>query len=203
MSPPEANLNFYEHARILFRLTAIAWVAHALNFKPSKFEQPWLNSLFGLRPRNPWGLVCIFIRPFLHGSNTHILGNTLSFLPLAWYILLQGINLFYVVTIATALFSGLTLWLLGNARAKYVGASSVIFGYLGFLLVYGITSSSLIAMLLVAFVGSRQLRLITGDKRFASQMLPGASGAWLGHFSGFVAGVLTALILSDMRLSHL
>ena len=203
MPPPQVNLNFYEHARILFRLTAIAWLVHAINFRLSKYERPWLNLLFGLRPRNLWGLVCIFTCPFLHGNNKHIAGNTLAFLPLGWYILLQGINLFYVVTIAIVIFSGLTLWLLGETGAKYVGASCVTFGYRGFLLLYGLTSGSLIAVLLALFVCNRQLWKITGNKHTPSSMLPGSKGAWLGHFSGFVAGALTALILSDMRLRHL
>lgn len=195
MNSADADLlNFSAHARLLLGLMAIAWLVHAINFNG------WLNKLFGLRPRNLWGLLCIFTRPFLHGSTAHLIGNTIGFVPLAWLVMLQGIHLFYFVTISLALLSGLSLWFFGNAK-YYVGASSVIFGYLGFLLIYGVAAGSFIALIIAAVAASRDLWRITGDEYNGSQVLPGSRGAWMGHLSGFIAGMLLALVLSDMRLS--
>ena len=191
-------LNFSAHARVLLGLTAIAWLVHALNFNG------WLNYIFGLRPRSLQGLLGIPCSPFLHSSRSHIAGNTQAFLLLGWFILTQGIHLFYVVTLATALSSGIGCWLFGRAKSIGVGASGVTYGYLGFLLMYGVTSGSLIALLLTVIVGVRDLWRITGDKYNSAQILPDPTKprmGWNAHLYGFMGGVLIALLLSDMRVN--
>ncbi len=191
-------LNFSAHARVLLGLTAIAWLVHLINFNG------WLSQLFGLRPRNFWGLIGIPLMPFLHSGAKHLTNNTQVFLLLGWFILTQGIHLFYVVTIATALISGIGTWLFSSARLV-VGASGVTYGYRGFLLMYGITSGSLIALLLTAIVAVRDYWKITGTHRIPSQILPGENRrmAWDAHLYGFMGGAFIALLLGDMRLSHL
>ncbi|NJR65028.1 MAG: rhomboid family intramembrane serine protease [Leptolyngbyaceae cyanobacterium CRU_2_3] len=164
----------------------------------------WLNYVFGLRPRNFWGLVCIPLFPLLHGSYQHLTGNTQAFLLLGWFILMQGIHLFYVVTIATALISGVGAWLFGPPNSVGVGASGVIYGYLGFILMYGIVSGSWIALLLTLIIAVRDAWRITGNKYNESQLLPVERSprmGWTAHLFGFIGGVLIALALSDMRLN--
>lgn len=199
MNAADADLlNFSAQARVLLGLTAIAWIVHALNFNG------WLSNLFGLYPRSLWGLVGIPLSPFLHADQKHLTGNTAGFLLLGWFILMQGIHLFYVVTIASALVSGMGTWLFGRSNGyPYVGASGVIFGYLGFLLVYGLSSGSLIALLIALGVGAKQLWMITGTRYFPSQILPGDNPrmAWDAHLYGFIGGMVIALVLSDMRLN--
>ncbi|MBD3882240.1 rhomboid family intramembrane serine protease [Phormidium tenue FACHB-886] len=198
-------LNFSAHARVLLGLTAIVWLVHAINING------WLNRAFGLRPRNLWGLVGILFCPFLHSGARHLTGNTSFFLPLAWFILLQGIHIFYVVTIGAALLGGLLTWLLGVKKGPYVGASGVISGYMGFLFVYGLVAGSGIALLLAILSMVFYGKFITGytydykgrTVEAASSLLPMSNPrtAWDGHLFGFVSGVLIALLLSDMRLS--
>jgi membrane associated rhomboid family serine protease len=191
-------LNFSAHARVLLSLTAIAWIAHLVNF----VLRGGLNWAFGLRPRHFWGLFCIPTSPFLHANADHLTGNTVIFLPLAWFILMQGIHLFYVVTIIITLLSGFSLWLLGERLPQpYIGASDLIFGYLGFLLIYGLTSANPIALILAGVAGFMHLSKITGSQKFASKLLPGSGGASFSHLLGFMAGVLVAYGFSTMRLS--
>ena len=208
MTSPDVDLlNFSAHARALLGLTAIAWLVHAVNFNG------WLNQLFGLRPRNLWGLVGVPCSPFLHGDAGHLTANTSVFLPLAWFILMQGIHVFYAVTIGTALVGGLLTWLMGARKGPYVGASGVVCGYMGFLVVYGLVAGNWISLLLAIGSIIGYGKLITGRnfkykgrKVETSSILlpmPNPRIAWDGHLFGFISGVLIALMLGDMRLSHL
>jgi membrane associated rhomboid family serine protease len=206
MTSTDADLlNFSAHARVLLGLTAIAWLVHAINFNG------WLSQLFGLRPRNFWGLIGIPCAPFLHGNARHLTGNTSFFLPLAWFILIQGIHVFYAVTIGTALAGGLLTWLMGAKKGPYVGASGVISGYMGFLFVYGLVIGSGISLLLAIASIIGYGKFITGytakykGRKFeaSSNLLPMSNPrtAWDGHLFGFISGVLIALLLGDMRLN--
>ncbi len=114
-------LNFSAHARLLLGMTAIVWLIHFINWG---IFGGWLNDAFGRRPRSLWGLVCIPLSPLLHADYRHLTGNTQAFLLLGWFILMQGIHLFYVVTIATAIISGLGAWLFGPPRAMGSGQAA-------------------------------------------------------------------------------
>jgi membrane associated rhomboid family serine protease len=202
MTSADADLlNFSAHARVLLSLTAIVWVIHFINWG---IFGGWLNHAFGRRPRSLWGLVCIPLSPWLHSSYEHLTGNTQAFLLLGWFILMQGIHLFYVVTIATALISGLGAWLFGPPKSVSVGASGIIYGYLGFVLMYGLVSGSWIALLLALIIALRDAWRITGDKYNESQILPVERAprmGWTAHLWGFIGGAFIALALSDMRLN--
>jgi membrane associated rhomboid family serine protease len=188
---PEDVLLVRVHIKLLLSLVAIAWLAHLVNF----ITNYSLNWMFKLRPRNPWGLVGIPLAPFLHGDWPHLIGNTPVFLTLGWLVLLQGIHLFYVVTIAVALFSGFFTWLLDDRPG--VGASGVIFGYFGFLLVYGFTSGDKVAAIATVFCGVLYGSIIWGI--FPSQ---DKSVGWMAHLFGFVGGILMALWIGDLRQNH-
>ncbi|NJR65027.1 MAG: rhomboid family intramembrane serine protease [Leptolyngbyaceae cyanobacterium CRU_2_3] len=187
-------------ARVLLGLTAIAWLIHWINWG---LLGGWLNRAFGLRPRTFWGLVGIACSPFLHVKGSHLPGNTRVFLLLGWFVLLLGMHLFYIVTIAIALFSGIGVWLFGKSRGLYVGASGITYGYRGFLLIYGITAGDAIAFILAIVSGFLYRDRILGSQYASSGILPGhrVRMAWDGHLFGFGGGILVGLLLSDMRLS--
>ena len=89
--------------------------------------------ILGILPRNPIGLRGILFAPFLHGGFAHLAANTVPFVVLGWLIMLTSISNFLIVSVICMLVGGLATWLFG-ANALHIGASGVIFGYLGFLL---------------------------------------------------------------------
>lgn len=183
-------------ARILFSLVCLLWGIHALN---AAVFRGGLNRVFGIRPRELWGLVGIFTAHLLHDEDDHLPSNTLALIPLGGFVILQGIPIFYTVTIIAALVAGVGTWLLGSPVPKddaYKGASGVIFGYLGFLLLYGLTSGNAIAFLFAIIAGFCYGRLIVGSNQLPSQILPGARSAWITHLFGFVGGIIAAYLLS-------
>lgn len=190
-------------ARVLLGLTAIAWIVFMLN---SLFGNG-LNRMFCIRPRTPWGVIGIPCSPFLHSSLQHIMGNTQGFLLLGWLVAMQGIHLFIVVTIATALSSGLGVWLFSPART--VGASGVIFGYTGFLWIYGLTAGSWIAFLAGVISLYTEWYRVLGYKVLTSSILPGSPlspfynprMSWQAHLYGFLGGMFTGYLLSYLRVT--
>ena len=152
-----------------------------------------LNSLFGgslLRlgviPRTTIGLRGILFAPFLHGSLNHLVANSIPFVALGWMVMLRDERHFLPVTLAGMVGSGLMAWLLGAPGTVHIGASGVIFGYLGFLMLSGWYARSFGSILLSLIVTLVWGSLVLG-------VLPGAAGiSWQAHIGGFLGGVLAA-----------
>lgn len=148
-----------------------------------------LNSL-GIRPRSASGLWGILFAPFLHGNFAHLIGNTVPFVILGWLVMLREISDFFVVTITALLVGGLGVWLFAAPGPVHIGASGLIFGYLGYLLFRGYFERSAVAVILSLIVGVFYGSLIWGI--FPSQF--GIS--WQGHLFGFGGGALAARLLA-------
>jgi membrane associated rhomboid family serine protease len=192
---PEDLLLLQTKARTLLSLICFLWGIHALNWAVFRGG---LNWVFGIRPREMLGLIGIVTSPFLHLEEHHLPGNTLALLPLGGFVLLQGLETFYVVSIMAGLADGLGTWLFGRQTHypyAYVGFSGVIFGYLGFLLIYGLVAGNLLALLVALIVGFQYGKLITGSSERPSDILPGSPSAWISHLFGFIGGIVAAYSL--------
>jgi membrane associated rhomboid family serine protease len=137
---------------------------------------------WGVRPRSLEGLRGIPLAPFLHGSLAHVAANTMPFLVLGWLVLLRGTKEFFKVSLLTVAFSGLVVWLIGRSSTVHLGASSLIFGYLGYLMLRGYFDRSAFSVAVSVLVGIGYGSLIWG-------VLPTATEhSWEGHLGGFLAG---------------
>src|SRR5687768_3832738 len=118
---------FKAQVTILVVLVVIAWVlelADLLLFRRSL-------DAFGVRPRTLFGLWGVLFAPFLHGGLAHLAANTGPFLVLGWLTMLRGISEFVVITLMIMLLGGLGVWLFAPSNTVHIGASGIIFGYLG------------------------------------------------------------------------
>ncbi len=179
-------------AMILGGLVAVAWGLELFDlfiFRQGLYPVSGLDQ-YGILPRNLIGLRGILFAPFLHGSLAHLIGNTIPFLMLGWFVMLRETSDFFVVSIISALVSGLGTWLFG-APGIHIGASGVIFGYLGYLLLRGYFERSAIAIAMSLFVCVLYGSLLFGLSPFQ----PGIS--WEGHLFGFLGGVLSARLLAN------
>jgi membrane associated rhomboid family serine protease len=142
--------------------------------------------VFGVIPRTTIGLRGILFGPFLHANLNHIVANSIPFLVLGWMVMLRDERHFIPVTVAGMLGSGLAAWLLGAPGSVHIGASGVIFGYLGFLMLSGWYSRSIGSILLSVVVTVVWGGLVLG-------MMPGTPGiSWQEHIGGFLGGALAA-----------
>lgn len=141
---------------------------------------------YGIRPREIDGLWGILWAPFLHGSPEHLIANTVPLLILGWLVMLRDARHFIPVTLLSMLGAGLFAWTLGAPGSVHIGASGVVFGYLGFLILAGWFQRSLGAIALSILVTVLWGGVVVG-------VLPGQPGiSWQAHLGGFLGGVLAA-----------
>ncbi|MEV6261025.1 rhomboid family intramembrane serine protease [Streptomyces sp. NPDC051784] len=153
------------------------------------------NSLdtHGISPREPSELADIVPAAFLHSGWEHLASNTVPLLVLGFIAALAGIRRFAAVVLVVIAASGLGVWLTAPPHTVTLGASGVVFGLLGYLLVRGFVDRrpwDIVIGLGVAVVyGS----LLWG-------VLPTDSGvSWQGHLFGLVGGVAAAFLLRRPR----
>lgn len=178
-------------AIVLGGFIALIWTLEIIDLL---FLRGALNA-YGIRPRSIIGLRGILFAPFLHGGLGHVLANTIPFLTFGWLIMLRETSDFFVVTAVTMLTSGLGVWLIGSPYTIHIGASGLIFGYFGFLLLRGYFERSFSAILFSLIVGLLYGSLIWG-------VLPLQLGiSWQGHLFGFLGGALAARLLARRKRS--
>ncbi len=173
---------------ILGTLVAIMWGVEILD------ATVFGNQLdrFGILPRNPSGLSGILFAPFLHGGFGHLEANTLPFLILGWLIMSESISHFAIVSIICIVVGGLGTWLFG-ASGVHIGASGVIFGYLGFLLARWYFDRRITSAIIALVVGSTYGAVLWG----VLPSMPGVS--WEGHLFGFLGGIIAARSIAQTR----
>ena len=141
---------------------------------------------YGVIPRTLTGLRGILFAPFLHANMQHLIANTIPFLAMGWLVMLRDARHFLPVTLFAMLGSGLMAWLLGAPGSVHIGASGVVFGYFGFLLLGGWYARSFVSITLSILVAVLWGGLVLG-------IAPGQVGiSWQSHLGGFIAGVLAA-----------
>lgn len=144
----------------------------------------------GILPRQQIGLRGILFAPFLHGGFAHLSANTVPFIVLGWLIMAQSITNFAIVSVICIVLGGLGTWLFG-APGLHIGASGVIFGYLGFLLTRYYFDRRLSSGIVALFVGVTYGSVLWG-------VLPSVPGiSWEGHLFGFLSGILAARLATD------
>lgn len=149
-----------------------------------------LNAL-GVRPRTTAGLWGILFMPLLHGNLAHVAANTLPFLLLGWLVIMRRLGDFLTVTAIVMVVSGVGVWLFGAANTVSIGASGLVFGYFGFLVLRGYFERSATAILVAALV------LLLYGGMFLGVLPQRAGVSWEAHLFGFLGGVLAAWALAQ------
>lgn len=174
---------------LLFSFVVLLWLIETVDtvLTTVRLDQ------WGIRPREIDGLWGIVWAPFLHAGFGHLAANTVPFLVLGWFVLLRGIRPFLFVTVMVMVVSGLGTWLIAPANTLHIGASGIIFGYFGYLLLRGYFEGSASALLWSVLVVVLYGGLLWG-------ILPQGPGiSWQGHLFGFIGGGVAAYMMSDER----
>lgn len=115
--------------------------------------------------------------------------NSVPLLVLGFLAALSGIRRFALVCALIVVADGLGVWLVAPAGTNTAGASGLIFGLFGFLLVSGFTERrplGVVVGLLVAAVWGGSI--LTG-------LAPTQTGiSWQGHLIGLISGVAAAFL---------
>jgi membrane associated rhomboid family serine protease len=152
-----------------------------------------INNVAGIRPHRLSGLGGIVLAPFVHDGWDHLLANSTPLILIGTFVLAAGTGRFLWATLIIAICSGLGVWLVTGPEYVVVGASGVIFGWLGLLFMRGIVERSwwnLGVALIVGLLYGWQLQLVFPTEQRLS---------WQGHLFGFLGGVLAAIVVRRAR----
>ncbi len=145
---------------------------------------------FGIKPRQVDGLFGIVLAPVLHADARQLAANTLPLLIFGWIMLISGLRYLALVTAACWLASGVVSWLAAPSSSVLLGASGVIFGWLGYVLARAWFGRRLM------WIGIAVAVLCVFSGMFLG-LLPhsGSHTFWAGQLVSFLTGVLLGWLL--------
>ena len=173
---------------IMAGLIAVIWIIQIVNWA----DHYQLTYHYGITPHDVGSLPDILTAPFLHFSWAHIEGNSGPLFIFGFIAAYRGIRKFLGVTVLIVLTSGLAAWLSESGSSVGAGASGLVFGYFGYIMVRGFFDRHAIDLLIGAVMALS----------FAYQftvLVPQAGIGWQAHIGGLVGGVLGAWVFRDRR----
>lgn len=175
--------NWARGLRIIFSFVALLWLVEAIN----TLSGHRLNVL-GIYPREIATLPGILVWPFLHANFPHLIMNTTPLLVMGFFVGLRGAQVFLQTTLIILIVGGSGVWLFGRP-AFHIGASGLVFGFFGFLVMIAVQEKSLASLAIASFTIFYYGGLIFG-------VLPVDSFvSWEAHFFGLCAGVVAARVV--------
>jgi membrane associated rhomboid family serine protease len=104
----------------------------------------------------------------------------------------RGIPRFIGVTAVVVLTSGMAIWLTSPSGVDTVGASGVIFGWFGYVIVRGFFSRSKVDIVVGVLVMLYYLPIFT-------DLLPAPHLSYQGHIGGLIGGILCGWLFRTQR----
>ena len=180
------SLRTFRNALIVMgTFLVVIWVLQVVNVA----DHYRLDVQFGILPEHVSRLPEIFTAPFLHFGWQHIEGNSVPLFVLGVLAAYRSIARFLIASLIIAVTSGLAVWLFQSSNELTVGASGLIFGYFGYVLVRGFFDRNLVDIVIGLVAGVLYWTIL-------AVAIPGTPGvSWIGHLGGLVGGVAAAWLL--------
>src|SRR6516164_4173820 len=180
----EARKAFFVMAGFL----AVIWLLQIANWA----DHYRITLDYGIRPRDIASLPDVISAPFLHFSWAHIEGNSGPLFIFGFLAAYRGVRKFIWVTLLIMATSGLAAWLAEPSNTVGAGASGLVFGYFGYIMVRGFFDRHLIDMVIGAIMA------LCFAYQF-SVLLPRAGIGWQAHIGGLIGGVAAGWIFRERR----
>jgi membrane associated rhomboid family serine protease len=185
-APPPARPSSFSRFLAPIGLLALMWVIQSADaVLPGSFTG------WGLRSWDLGSLQGIVLGPLLHVGWAHLIGNSAPFLVLGCLVAVEGARRFWVVTAVVAVVGGIGTWLINAPGTLTVGASVLVFGYFGYVVLRVIAPGRVAHRLAYAAIAVIVVML------YGATMLTGILGAasgvsWQAHLFGAIGGGLKA-----------
>lgn len=174
---------------LICAFAAVLWVVEIINV-----SDHYQLDRFGLVPRTAGGLWGVLTQPFLHAGAAHLVSNTVPLVGIGWVLMLGGLRVWASVTVVVIVIGGLLTWLVGPSNTVIVGASGLVFGWLGYLLARAVFSRRLkwiaVAVAVLFVFGTLLIGLFP---TFHSAV------SWQSHVCGFAVGAAFGAVLHPRR----
>ncbi|RPE44093.1 rhomboid family protein [Streptomyces sp. Ag109_O5-1] len=172
---------------VMFALLAVVWLVQLANYA----DHYALSRDYAVVSGDVGTLPDILVAPLLHWSWAHIESNSGPLFVFGFLAAYRGVVRFLGLTLLIALSSGVVVWFFERDDVATVGASGLIFGYFGYVVVRGLFDRHLIDTLVGIVMGASFAYLLT-------VAVPGTPGvSWLGHLGGLLGGLAGAWLFRD------
>ncbi|MFI1709450.1 rhomboid family intramembrane serine protease [Streptomyces griseoruber] len=172
---------------VMFGFLALVWLVQLANFADDYAPA----REYGVVSGDLGSLPHLLTAPFLHWSWAHIESNSGPLFIFGFLAAYRGVLRFLGLSLLVAVTSGLAVWLFEGGNAETVGASGLIFGYFGYVVVRGLFDRHLIDTLIGVVMAASFAYLLT-------VAVPGTPGvSWLAHLGGLAGGLLGAWLFRD------
>lgn len=176
---------------VMVGVLAALWIIQVINAADSYH----LTFSYGIVPRDVGRLPDILFAPFLHFSWTHLEGNSGPLFIFGFLAAYRGLGKFAAVSAVVVLTSGFAAWLFESPQSVGAGASGVVFGYFGYIMVRGLFDRRLIDVIIGAVMA------LCFAYQFAV-LLPHQGIGWQAHVGGVVGGIVSGWLFRDGRAAR-
>lgn len=174
---------------VMVAFLAVLWILQIFN----AIDNYGITAHHGIVTREVGSLPGIITAPFLHVSWAHIEANSGPLFIFGFLAAYRGVKKFLGVSVLIIIVSGFGAWLISPVGVNTVGASGVIFGYLGYVLVRGIFDRhriDIVIGLVMALCFAYEF----------TALLPQNDGvSWQAHVFGFAAGIVGGWLFREKR----
>lgn len=172
----------------ILKMISGIWVFNVFNWL---INSPF--NILGTIPRTKRGILGIIFSWILHANFNHLFFNTIPLFILSLIIISSNQKLFFNSTITILLIEGLAVWLFAR-KGNHMGASGLIAGYFGLILILSYKMGTIINILLGLVV------LYYFGGILLSFFPEKAKTSWESHLFGFAAGITTYFLDSHYNL---
>ncbi|MGW2018032.1 rhomboid family intramembrane serine protease [Streptomyces sp. NPDC001927] len=144
---------------------------------------------YGIVARDPESLGGVLAAPFLHFGFGHVAANSVPLLVLGFVAALGGIRRFLAVCGLIILADGVGVWLISPSNSITAGASGLVFGLFGYLVVRGFVERKLLGIAVGVTIAA-----VWGGSILAGISPTNTTVSWQGHLVGLVAGAGAAFL---------
>jgi membrane associated rhomboid family serine protease len=142
---------------------------------------------FGLRPRNPEGLIGIVAAPFIHGDFNHLGSNIIPLFILGACMTFFYRGIAFRVILWIWLFTGIAVWLFARP-STHIGASGIVYGMASFLALSGMLRNDTrlisVSFLTIFLYGGMVWGVLPLFKHIS----------WESHLAGALIGLICAVV---------
>lgn len=175
---------------VMVGLIALIWILQVVNW----LGNYTLSRELGIIARDPGSLPDIFTAEFVHHGWAHIEANSGPLFIFGFLAAFRGVKKWLWVTLFIVIVSGLGVWATSADNSITVGASGLLFGYLGYVIFRGLFDRRLIDIVIGVVLA------LSFAYTFVSLLpLAGEGISWQGHLFGVLAGVAGGWFLRERK----
>jgi membrane associated rhomboid family serine protease len=144
-------------------------------------------SVYGVYPRETYGLYGIIFAPLIHGDFSHLISNSITLFVLMLFLFYAYTNSSFRVFLISYFATNAMVWFFGRP-SYHIGASGLVYGILAFLFFVGLfrrDPRSIGLSLLVTFLyGGLVWGIFPSDPKISFE----------SHFAGAIIGIICAVL---------